>query len=210
MRRASVAPVLAAVPFIVTAAVVVLSAKSAGPHDALVGTWRIDRRQLPKDADVWRRRLDALPVAPTGDPIARATQQLNDPLLAAPVGSYSGMDLALIRTAMRDLLETAETLSFTVNPASVTVLDDLERARIYKTDNQKEKRQLSATEFDVRTHWSGQSLVQELSAWGFTMSEIYLPKEDGHGMLVSITIKKPKFDPKIDEIVRAYEKVPPK
>jgi hypothetical protein len=128
-------------------------------------------------------------------------------MLSAPLISASGLDIALLRTAMRDLLETAERLSFQIKPDSVTITDDLNRTLTYATTGTKEKRQLAATKFDVKTRWNGQALTQELTAWTFGMTEVYLLRDDGQEMLVSIKIDKPQFQPPIKNIARVYVRI---
>jgi hypothetical protein len=168
------------------------------------GTWKVDRRQFPDDQDVWRRRVDAMPAEPTG---ARAIAGPPDPMLSAPVLNANGLDIALLRTAMRDLLETAERLSFQIKPDSVTITDDLNRTLTYATSGAKEKRQLAATKFDVKTRWNGQALTQEITAWTFGMTEVYLLRDDGQELLVSIKIDKPQFQPPIKNIARVYVRI---
>ena len=130
-----------------------------------------------------------------------------DPLLSMPIINASGLDIALLRTAMRDLLETAESLAFQIKPDAVTITDDLNRALTYATTATKEKRQLAATKFDVKTRWNGQALTQEITAWTFAMTEVYLLRDDGQELLVSIKIDKPQFQPPIKNIARVYVRI---
>jgi hypothetical protein len=170
---------------------------------SIAGLWKIDRTRLPKDQDIWRRRVDALAVG-APDLIAQAAAQNANPLMTAPVGSLTGLEIAELRASMRDLLETAESLSFDVKPSAVTITDDLNRVREYATTGKKEQRQFSATVFDVKTRWTGAALAQELSAHGFNLTEVYLVKSEGHELLVSLTITKPKFTPPVATIQRVY------
>lgn len=174
-------------------------------HAGYLGSWKVDRRQFPDDQDVWRRRVDAMP-----DDTAASRRTIvgpPDPLLSAPILNASGLDIALLRTAMRDLLETAERLSFQIKPDAVTITDDLNRTLTYATTGAKEKRQLAATKFDVKTRWNGQALTQEISAWTFSMTEVYLLRDDGQELLVSIKIDKPQFQPPIKNIARVYVRI---
>jgi hypothetical protein len=179
-------------------------AQSTPDRSGFAGAWKVDRHQFPDDQDVWRRRVDAMPADPAG---ARAVAGPPDPMLSAPLISASGLDIALLRTAMRDLLETAERLSFQIKPDAVTITDDLNRTLTYATTGTKEKRQLAATKFDVKTRWNGQALTQELTAWTFGMTEVYLLRDDGQEMLVSIKIDKPQFQPPIKNIARVYVRI---
>lgn len=179
--------------------------QSTPAHAGYLGSWKVDRRQFPDDQDVWRRRVDAMP-----DDTAASRRTIvgpPDPLLSAPILNASGLDIALLRTAMRDLLETAERLSFQIKPDAVTITDDLNRTLTYATTGAKEKRQLAATKFDVKTRWNGQALTQEISAWTFSMTEVYLLRDDGQELLVSIKIDKPQFQPPIKNIARVYVRI---
>jgi len=174
-------------------------------HSRLIGSWKIDRRQLPDDQDVWRRRVDAMPTE-TAAPRAGAFGA-SDPMLASPGSSYSALDIATLRSAMRDLLETAERLSFGLGDDAVTITDDLNRALTFATTGKKERRQLAATEFDAKTKWSGEALTQDVTVWNFAMTEVYLPKQDNEELLVSIRIVKPNFQPPIKDISRVYTRI---
>jgi hypothetical protein len=178
--------------------------QSTPAHAGFVGSWKVDRRQFPDDQDVWRRRVDAMPADPVG---SRGIVGPPDPMLSAPMINASGLDLALLRTAMRDLLETAERLSFQIKPDSVTITDDLNRTLTYAATGAKEKRQLAATKFDVKTRWNDQALTQEITAWTFGMTEVYLLRDDGQELLVSIKIDKPQFQPPIKNIARVYVRI---
>jgi hypothetical protein len=176
--------------------------QSVPARGGFAGMWKVDRHQFPDDQDVWRRRVDAMPVDPAAGRPVIAGQP--DPLLASPLTGGSGLEIALLRTAMRDLLETAERLSFQIEAGSVTITDDLNRMLTYATTGKKEQRQLAATKFDVKTQWNGQALTQELTAWTFGMTEVYLMRDDPQEMLVSIKIDKPQFQPPIKDISRVY------
>jgi hypothetical protein len=170
--------------------------------EALSGTWKLDRDKTKESQDVWKRRLDAM----------KAAQQTEGPgqmaSLFAPrtsVSPYTGE--WLLRSAMRDLLEIAERLSFSASQDSVTITDDLERRLTFATTGNKEKRQLAATEFNARTRFSGGALEQQLSVDELLLTEIYLPSEDGREMLISINVDKPDFQPPLKSIMRVYSRV---
>jgi hypothetical protein len=170
--------------------------------DAISGSWRLDREKTKESQDVWKRRLDAM----------KAAQANENPgamggLFMARTGysPYSGE--WLLRSAMRDLLEIAERLSFRASQDSVTITDDLERQLTFATSGNKEKRQLAATEFNARTRFSGGALEQQLSVDELVLTEIYLPSEDGREMLISINVDKPDFQPPLKSIMRVYSRV---
>ncbi len=179
-----------------------LVAAQSGPSDrpatsALIGVWKLDRTKTKDDQDVWKRRLDGLRAqqavnAPASDPFAQ--RQARPPV----INDWQ------LRSAMRDLLEVAEQLSVRVESDSVTITDDLERVLKFATNGSKEKRQLAATPFVVRTRWSGAALTQDISVSELGMTMIYLPSEDGREMLVSISVDKPAFQPPLKQIMRVY------
>jgi hypothetical protein len=163
----------------------------------LVGTWKLDRVKTKENQDVWKRRLDALRAAQEADPNTGSVFSLRQ--AHAPfAGDWQ------LRSAMRDLLEVAESLSFRVSPDSVTITDDLQRALTFATSGNKEKRQLAATEFSVRTKFTGGALTQQMMVDELTLTEVYLPSEDGREMLVSISVDKPDFQPPLKTIMRVY------
>jgi hypothetical protein len=86
----------------------------------------------------------------------------------------------------------------------VTITDDLQRALTFTTSGTKERRQLAATEFNVRTRFTGGALTQQMTVDELVLTEIYLPSEDGREMLVSISVDKPDFQPPLKAIMRVY------
>jgi hypothetical protein len=183
-----------------------LAAAQSGPSErpatpSLAGAWKLDRAKTKDDQDVWKRRLDGL----------RAQQAAQNPLAADPFAQHSARPPVIndwqLRSAMRDLLEVAEQLTFRTDQDSVTITDDLERALTYATSGAKEKRQVAATPFMVRTHWSGAALTQDISVSELGITMIYLPSDDGREMLVSISVDKPAFQPPLKNIMRVYNRV---
>jgi hypothetical protein len=157
----------------------------------------LDRVKTKETQDVWKRRLDALRAAQEADPDAGSMFNLRTS--HAPfAGDWQ------LRSAMRDLLEVAESLSFRVSSDSVTITDDLQRALTFATSGNKEKRQLAATEFNVRTRFTGGALTQQMTVDALMLTEVYLPSEDGREMLVSISVDKPDFQPPLKTIMRVY------
>jgi hypothetical protein len=168
---------------------------------SITGTWKLDRQKTKDSQDVWKRRLDAM----------RAAQQDEAPdaagMFALRTGHTPYTGEWLLKSAMRDLLEVAERLSFAVSGQSVTITDDLQRALTFATSGNKEKRQLAATEFNVRTRFSGGALEQQMTVDELVMTEIYLPSEDGREMLISINVDKPDFQPPLKSIMRVYTRI---
>jgi hypothetical protein len=176
-------------------------AARAVPTVQISGVWKLDREKTKDGQDVWRRRLDAM----------RAAAEAESPDAASMFTVHTGHSIYTgdwqLRSAMRDLLEVAERLSFRVESDSVTITDDLNRALTYTTTGTKEKRQLAATEFNARTRFTGGALTQQLTVDELVISVIYLPSEDGREMLVSMSIDKPEFQPPLKSIMRVYSRV---
>jgi hypothetical protein len=177
-------------------------------QERIVGTWRIDRQQPLDGQEAWRRRIDALELSQSIGPSQQpAPGRPYDPNAGMPLISGSGLEMAAVRTAMRDLLEIAERLSFHVAADTVTITDDLDRALKFSTRGAKDKRLLAATEFTAKTQWTDRVLTQEISAWTFRMTEMFLPSNDGQELLILIKIQKPTFSPPIKDMTRMYVKV---
>lgn len=168
------------------------------PAAQLVGSWKLDRAKTKDGQDVWKRRLDAMRAAQIAEPADAAGMFALHTGHAPYTGDWQ------LKSAMRDLLEIAERLSFRFSDESVTITDDLNRALTFATTGTKEKRQLSATQFNARTRFSGGALTQLVTSDELALTEVYLPSEDGTEMLVSITVDKPDFKPPLKDIMRVY------
>jgi len=179
-----------------------------GPADrptsnALAGVWKLDRAKTKDDQDTWRRRLDGLRASQPGPPSVSSADPFG--LFTNRTAQANGNDWQL-RSAMRDLLEVAEGLTFQIAPDSVTITDDLDRSLKFATNGSKDKRQLAATEFVARTKWAGPALTQEITVGELLLTVVYLPSEDGRDMLVSIIVDKPTFQPPLKHIMRVYSR----
>jgi hypothetical protein len=174
---------------------------SLAPATQLVGTWKLDRAKTKDGQDIWKRRLDAMRAAQEAEPADAAG------VFALHTGHVPYTGDWQLKSAMRDLLEIAEKLSFHFADDSVTITDDLNRTLTFATTGTKEKRQLSATEFNARTRFSGGALTQLVTSDELAMTEVYLPSEDGTEMLVSITVAKPDFKPPLKDMMRVYTRV---
>lgn len=191
-----------AIVLAVPSVAVVRAGTGSAASVSIAGTWRFDRSQSKDGSDVWRRRLDAM----RADEAAAAASS-DEPSALRLERLMESPDWRL-RAALRDLLEVADRLTFSLDAGRVTITDDLDRSRTYATDGTKEKRQLAATEFQARTSWNGSSLVQDIVADRLTLAEVYLPAADGQSLLLSITIVKPKFEPPIAPMTRIYARQP--
>ncbi len=93
------------------------------------------------------------------------------------------------RDMVRDLMEIAETLEFVVTDESVTITDDLGRARTYPTDNERYPYRLGGSAFDARARWEGTRLVREIDGtFGFHMNETYFLSPDRDRLFVILRV----------------------
>lgn len=112
------------------------------------------------------------------------------------------------RDMARDLLEVSEHLTITVGPGSVTITDDLDRTRTYVTDGRRERHQLAASRFDVRTEWSDSQLRQQIEgAFNFKMSQVFFLGPDGRRLFVIIRVGEPGRDTPQAGFNRVYDRV---
>lgn len=108
----------------------------------------------------------------------------------------------------RDLLEISERLTLTVTPESVTVLDDLDRTRTYRTNGKGQRQQLGSSSFETKTRWEGAQLMKEIKgAMGFKMTEVWAVSEDGSQLLAVIRIAQTRKDAKPMGVDRVYDRV---
>lgn len=124
-------------------------------------------------------------------------------------GGRSGRQMAIIETRelVRDLLEVPEKLKFNVTPDSVTITDDLDRERVYPTDNKKRKYQLGAAQFDARARWEGAVFKKDIeAARGFKMFETYFLSDDGNRLFVIIRIGEQTKNAQVVGVNRVYDK----
>jgi hypothetical protein len=124
-------------------------------------------------------------------------------------GGRSGRQMAIIETRelVRDLLEVPEKLKFNVTPDSVAITDDLDRERVYPTDNKKRKYQLGAAQFDARARWEGAVFKKDIeAARGFKMFETYFLSDDGNRLFVIIRIGEQTKNAPVVGVNRVYDK----
>ena len=93
------------------------------------------------------------------------------------------------RDMVRDLMEIAETLTFTVSDEAVTMVDDLERARTYPTDGRSHEYRLGASEFRARVSWDNARLVREIEGtFGFRMRETYFLSPNARRLFIIMRV----------------------
>jgi hypothetical protein len=119
-----------------------------------------------------------------------------------------GSGTAGTRALTRDLLEVPVELVVEVLPDAVRVVDDLERERVYRTDDRRAKYQFGASIVEIRTRWDEQTLVKEIEgAGGFRMTETYLASSDGARLFVILRVGEQKKDGPVVGFNRVYDRV---
>jgi hypothetical protein len=112
------------------------------------------------------------------------------------------------RDMARDLLEVAERLTLEVGPDTVTVTDDLERQRSYATNGSKERHQIAASRFDVRTEWQGAQLQQRIEgSFDFKMTQTFFLSPDGRRLFLIIRVGEPRRGATQVGFNRVYDRV---
>lgn len=114
------------------------------------------------------------------------------------------------RALRRDLLEVPQTLSVSIESASVTLVDDLERSYTFPTDNSKHEYIVSAAKFDARARWDEARFVKDIeAARGFKMVETYFLSADGRRMFVVIRLgdQPPPEGVPVSGVNRVYDRV---
>ncbi len=112
------------------------------------------------------------------------------------------------RDMARDLLEVSERLKIAVGPESVTISDDLDRHWTYATDGRKERHQIAASRFEVRTEWKDSQLRQQIEgAFDFKMSQTYFLGPDGRRLFVIVRVGEPRRNAPQAGFDRVYDRV---
>jgi len=193
---------------------------SGTPPTALAGKWVIDDAAVREDSRNWRRPVGAAPfVGPTaaagtaggGQPAAVGPGPggtFGAPGRPRPAGSLGEPYDSDVRRALRDLLEVTRRFDIAVMPAQVTFTDDLARVFTFSTDGRREKHRAGGTEYDVRTTWDGDVLLQEISAYReFKMSQAFRLSEDRTQLFVWLNVDKPALVPPVRQVRRVYARL---
>jgi hypothetical protein len=97
------------------------------------------------------------------------------------------------RDTARDLLEVAERLTIKVNPDTVSITDDLERERTYLTDGRRQRHQIAAARFEIRSEWRDSQLVQQIAGgFDFKMTQTYFLSPDGRRLFLMVRVGQPR------------------
>jgi len=101
-----------------------------------------------------------------------------------------------------------ERLTLAVTPDAVTIIDDLDRARTYQTNNKSKRYQLGAATFNARTRWDGPQLKQQLwTTLGLHMSETYFLSQDAKRLFVIVRVGEPVKGERQPGVNRVYDRI---
>jgi hypothetical protein len=171
----------------------VADANSPGP-DHFVGLWDYNADQSV-DAATGRKEQNPRTSQRRGAATSNAPAAGYGGMAGAPYPGYggnSGLGVVYVnemRELERDLLEVPEKLRIVVTSDAVTFTDDLDRSRVYPTDNKKHKYQLGAAVFHAKVLWDGHQLKREIEgAEAFKMHETYFLSEDGQRLFVVLRV----------------------
>jgi len=141
--------------------------------------------------------------------------------------TYNPRGVEVLNAFGPDLLEASPTLTIQIGASSVSIGGELRETTTYTTDGQKQKIRVFvrhappvpppngrkaapplSEDVTVKTHWSGASLVQEMTGerfgTAFAMTETLLPADDVQQLFVMIDVRAPKLKPEIKPIRRVY------
>ena len=207
----------------------------AGAVDRLVGRWTFDDSISLEDQKNWRRPVNSrspldqpngfgglsLPQGgqtpsvpppqspmPQQPPMPQSPQQQGGVQTPRPSSSTRGSQEPMLRRTLRDLFEIAERYGVRVEQDRVTFTDDLDRVLVFTLDGKKQKHRLGATDFTSKASWDGVRLTLNLEApYGFQMTQVFVPSEDGDSLFEAMVVLKPKFTPPIKNVQRVYRRV---
>jgi len=112
------------------------------------------------------------------------------------------------RDMARDLLEVAERFTIAVADDRVTMTDDLGRQRTYVTNGQKEKHQIAASRFEVRSEWQDSQLRQSIEgAFDFKMTQTYFLSPDGRRLFLIVRVGEVRRNRPQTGFNRVYDRV---
>jgi hypothetical protein len=101
-------------------------------------------------------------------------------------GSMSSEQMLDMRALAREVAEAPETLTIVATPADVTFTDDQGVVRKYKTNDKKEKIEMSGAKVEATSKWEGPVLEQELVAGQLKVKTSYQTTVEGNQLIVTI------------------------
>jgi hypothetical protein len=112
------------------------------------------------------------------------------------------------RDTARDLLEVAERLTIKVNPDTVSITDDLDRERTYLTDGRRQRHQIAAARFEIRSEWRDSQLVQQIAGgFDFKMTQTFFLSPDGRRLFLMVRVGQPRKNVPQVGFNRVYDRV---
>jgi hypothetical protein len=112
------------------------------------------------------------------------------------------------RSAQRDLLEIAESLTIAVKPGVVTFTDDLGRTRTYPTDGTRQRYMLGSARYEARVRWDGTQLRKEIdAAFGLKVTETYFLSPDGRRLFLIVRLGEQRENVRPVGANRVYDRV---
>lgn len=112
------------------------------------------------------------------------------------------------RDTARDLLEVAERLTIKVTPDTVSITDDLDRERTYLTDGRRQRHQIAAARFEIRSEWRDSQLVQQIAGgFDFKMTQTFFLSPDGSRLFLMVRVGQPRKNVPQVGFNRVYDRV---
>jgi len=92
-----------------------------------------------------------------------------------------------MRALAREMAEAPETLTIVSSPNDVSFTDDQGVVRKFKTNDKKEKIEMSGAKIEATSKWEGQVLQQELTAGQLKIKTNYQTTVEGNQLVVTIS-----------------------
>lgn len=105
---------------------------------------------------------------------------------ASAGGGMTSEQMLDMRALAREMAEAPETLTIVATPADVTFTDDQGVVRKYKTNDKKEKIEMSGAKIEATSKWEGLVLEQELVAGQLKVKTSYQTTVEGNQLIVTI------------------------
>jgi len=102
-------------------------------------------------------------------------------------GGMSSEQMLDMRALAREMAEAPETLTIVSSPNDVSFTDDQGVVRKFKTNDKKEKIEISGAKIEATSKWEGQVLQQELTAGQLKVKTNYQTTVEGNQLVVTIS-----------------------
>ena len=101
-------------------------------------------------------------------------------------GSVNPEQALQMRTLQRLVMNVPETLTITVAPDAVTVVDDQDASHRFQVNGKKEKTEFDNAKIDTKTKWEQDILTQDMSAGVLKVKTTYQASVDGTQLVVTM------------------------